>query len=162
MKRPSYLRVWSISCELRSRSVRDKFVADLQRSVSRSEIELYFFDRPSEIFGQHLGVFEFGHYWEAVVCADIHGGVKARRNGTLCSIFASACCLPLMKRRLAPPVHELAGLKKFGSRASKATVRTGLGGDLSPLERLSREGMRVYTGFSWKTRLCAKFADFGR
>jgi len=43
-----------------------------------------------------------------------------------------------------------------------ATIRTGLGGDLSPLERLIREGMWVDTGFSGKRGLCAKFADFGR
>ena len=35
------------------------------------------------------------------------------------------------------------------------TIGTGLGGDLSPLERLIREGMRVDTGFSGNRRLCA-------
>ena len=45
---------------------------------------------------------------------------------------------------------------------TNGTIGTGLGGDLSPLERLIGRGMRVDTGFSWKTRLCAIFADFGR
>ena len=52
--------------------------------------------------------------------------------------------------------------RKFGSKASNTTIGTGLGGDLSPLERLIRGDMRVDTGFPGKRGLCAKFADFGR
>jgi hypothetical protein len=55
---------------------------------------------------------------------------------------------------------EMSG--KFGSGASNATIRTGLGGDLSPLERSILGDMLVDTGFTWKTGLCAKFANFGQ
>jgi hypothetical protein len=43
----------------------------------RAEIELYLFDRASEIFREHFGVFEFGDYREAVIGADVHACVRS-------------------------------------------------------------------------------------
>ena len=45
--------------------------------------------------------------------------------------------------------------RKFGSKASNTTIGTGLGGDLSPLERLIRGDMRVDTGFL-ENAVCAR------
>jgi hypothetical protein len=53
------------------------------------------------------------------------------------------------------------GSLEFGSRARSAPVRSPLGGAGHGFERPIRRSMRVDTGFSWKTGLCAKFAAFG-
>ena len=53
-------------------------------------------------------------------------------------------------------------VRKFGSRARSAPIKTPLGGAGHGFERLIRKGMRVNTGFPGKAGLCRFSPDYGR
>src|SRR5438067_4304380 len=76
---------------------------------SRAEIELYLFDRTSEIFRQHFRIFEFRHDRQTVVGADVHATVSGETKRHRVLKFAFGLLFAVHEKPTRAARGELSG-----------------------------------------------------